>query len=240
MSKDITEYKLPAAIRFEDFGLINPAERLLQGDVMKCIDGQWSSKSGISFPHGTRMIVAATAHAIQKWAFDRPEETIVETPDRPLPDLGELNAATPQEQWEDDLNGNPKPPYVHQFVGYLVDPRDASVYTFINSTAGAEVAITMLESRIARMRALSGRRVAAVVELGERVVSKRYNKLGPMFHIVDWLPLDGGPAPVASAGPRPIEHATRVEGQSNKHKAAHQEEINEIVDDDEPDVRVRR
>jgi hypothetical protein len=203
MSNELTEYKIPSAIRFEDFGLVDPAERLIQGDIMRCVDGKWSSKGGIEFPRGTRMIVAATVHVLQRWEDGLPAETIVETPSKSLPDIDELRPISGGQ-----MGRRPKrqsAPAVARAV-YRLSLRSARRRALHVSEldGGRQDGGQHVESRIARMRAFSGRHVAAVVELGERLVSKRYGKLGPMFHIVDWLPLDGGGS---TAAPRQIEHA---------------------------------
>jgi hypothetical protein len=191
----VTSKTLPTNLTLASFGVIDPAEKPIQGELLKCTDGIWSSKSnGRVFPHGTRMVAVRTVRAAQRFESGKPE-TIVETADEPLPDVAAWNAAIPKDQWEIDLNGNPRPPWAPAVFVYLVDPRDAAIYTYGSSTAGAEIAFNQLTSRMARMCALSGKLVVPIVEFGDRIVSKRFNKKGPAFHIVDWLELVDRPDP---------------------------------------------
>jgi len=62
----------------------------------------------------------------QHWKDGTPVQTIVKQPGKPLPDVMELNNAIPQEEWEDGLDGEPRPPWVKQHVAYLINPVDAS------------------------------------------------------------------------------------------------------------------
>ena len=86
-----------------------------------------------------------TAEALQRWENQRPVETIVKQPGRPLPDADELNAKIPKKRWEKGLDGQLRAPWVKQHIAYLLDPKDASVFTFINSTVGARIAVERLE-----------------------------------------------------------------------------------------------
>ena len=64
---------------------------------------------------------------------------------QPLPDIDELNAKIPEEEWETGLDGKPRPPWQKQYIVYLVDPTDAGIYTYINGTFGARIAFDRLK-----------------------------------------------------------------------------------------------
>jgi hypothetical protein len=87
----------------------------------------------------------------------------------------------------------------------LLDPADGSVATFLNNTDGAKIAVSELRSRVKWMRALRGSKVSPIVTLGSRLVSRRYQKYGPDFIVVDWRDLS--PLPPTTA-PHQLEDHT--------------------------------
>jgi hypothetical protein len=182
----------------------NASDRLIQGVILKCVDGFWSAKDGTTIPPKTPMIALATTEAIQLWREQLPVETIIKQPGVPLPSVDELNGRIPEKTWEKGLDGNPRPPYSKQYVAYLLDPKDASVFTFINSTVGAEIAVNRLKERVRWMRALRGAKVVPVVELDTKPMkTKKGLKMRPDFHVVEWRDL--GALQVATTVPA-IEH----------------------------------
>ena len=170
-------------------GFDDPNVRLIQDEVLKFTDGRWSSRSGIVFQHGTVMLAAFTANAVQHFEFDGPvmKDTVVKMSSKELPDIEELNAKIPREEWDTDRFGNTNPPWRHQYIVYLEDPQTASLYTYINSTDGAEIAVGKLEGQLKRMTWLCGKRLGAVVELHEQLVSKQYKKWARAFRSQDGL-----------------------------------------------------
>jgi hypothetical protein len=130
------------------------------------------------------MIALATTTCVQHWQDQTPVETIIKQPGVPLPDIDELNRRIPEKEWETGLDGKPRRPYVKEWVAYLLDPRDASIYTFINSTRGAEIAVEKLQSRVKWMRALRGDKVVPIVELNSKPMKTDYGvKQRPEFKI---------------------------------------------------------
>ena len=195
-------------IDFQSLGFDDPNVRLIQDEILKFTDGHWSSRSGIVFQHGTVMLAAFTAHAVQHFEFDGPvmKDTVVKMSSKELPDIEELNSKIPREEWNTDRFGNTNPPWRHQYIVYLEDPQTASLYTYINSTGGAEIAVGKLEGQLKRMTWLCGKRLGAVVELHEQLVSKQYKKMGPRFQITGWFELVNVPAWLASSAPEQLEH----------------------------------
>jgi hypothetical protein len=175
-------------------------ERLIQGTIAACVDGVWSAKDGTSLSPGTRYIVLATAEALQRWEGQRPVETILKKPGQALPDVDELNAKIPKKRWEKGQDGEPRAPWVHQYIAYLLNPKDASVYTFINSTVGARIAVERLNDRVRMMRVLRGEKVCPIVELGAKPFKTGHGlKQRPDFIIHDWCKLGGPQAASAPA-----------------------------------------
>ena len=190
MSNDNT---LPAIID-NTFGLPEKLDRITQGERLKFVDGRWTTQDGEPIPAGKRFLVMKTAKANRRWANHLIAEEVFETPGHPLPDIDELNAKIPQKQWDVDKLGNPSPSWQCLSIAYLVGVTDGSTYTYAHNTGGAHAGIRMLKERIANMRALTGKPLVPVVELGSRMHSKKNNKLGPDFKAVDWIVLGGNGA----------------------------------------------
>jgi hypothetical protein len=184
---------LPAVADHDGFDDAGIDDHLIQGTIIRCVDGVWSAKDGSILSPARRLVVLNTAEALQRWENQRPVETIVKQPGQRLPDLDELNAKIPKKRWEKGLDGQLRAPWVKQSIAYLLDPKDASVFTFINSTVGASIAVERLKDRVRLMRALRGARVVPFVELGAVPMKTQYGvKQRPHFIIHDWRNL-GGP-----------------------------------------------
>jgi hypothetical protein len=167
---------------------IDTSERLVHGALMKCVDGRWSS-DGRDYT-GATMIALHTVRAVQHWRDGRPIETISEDHCE-LPDIKELNAAVPQDEWETGLDGKPRPPWRLQYATYLLDPSTASLYTHANSTFGAKRAWEHLHNAICCKRVLCrGQIVYPVVRLDS---APMFKKIRPAYEIAtEWVNLDGG------------------------------------------------
>jgi hypothetical protein len=57
-------------------------DRLLQGTIIRCVDGHWSDRDGVAFSPDTQMIVLGTTQALQRWQVQTPIETILKKPAR--------------------------------------------------------------------------------------------------------------------------------------------------------------
>jgi hypothetical protein len=185
------------------------SKRLLQGTILKNVDGKWTARDGTVLRDGDQFLVVGTTECIQCWQDGMPSDTITKTPGEPLPDVDEMNEKIPQDAWEKGPDGNPKPPWVHQFVAYLVRVSDGSTFTYLNGTVGARIAVGKLTSQVNTMQTLRGQNVAPIVALGTvEMVTKFGTKQRPHFEIVDWRELGGGspelvppPAPTPSLPP---------------------------------------
>src|SRR5262249_37838105 len=168
-------------------------DHLIQGEILKFVDGIWSIRGGGEIPPGTVLLAIGTTEALQCWKDQRVLDTVRKTPDEPLPDIDQLNEQIPKSEWEAGLNGEPKPPWAHVFVAYLVNPRDGALYTFLNSTFGAMRAVKDLEQRVEWMRAMRGERVSPLVTLASKLMQTKYGKkMRPHFEIGGWRELGGG------------------------------------------------
>jgi hypothetical protein len=145
----------------------------------------------------------ATTRAVQLWKGQKPVETR-KLADGPLPNVDELNAAIPQSEWEPGLDKQPCAPWVKQYVCYLVDPRDGTTFTFLNSTTGCRICIQHLEDRIKMMRALRGANVVPVVRPDKKPMKTAFgSKFRPELTIDGWVQLsgDGGGTPLIEHRP---------------------------------------
>jgi hypothetical protein len=164
--------------------------RVIQGTVVKCVDGRWADRDGLKLP--AQLIVLGITSCIQRWQNKMPVETIRKEADKPLPDAKELNAAIPQDEWEAGPDGELRPPWQHQNVVYLIDPVSAAVYTFISATVGAAIATERLNSQVRMMRMLRGESVVPLVQLDSRPMKTRFaNKLRPEFTVLEWRHMGG-------------------------------------------------
>lgn len=187
--------KLPLVPADDGFNDGDAGDRLIQGTILRCVDGHWTDRGKAPMPPEMRLIALKTAMALQHWKEGLPVETIVKTPGMLLPNIDELNAKIQKKEWEPGLNkGEKRPPWVKQYVVYLFDPRDASAYTFINSTVGAMLAVDRLKERVTLMRMARGQQVVPIVSLGSAPMKTQMGeKKRPEFVIEDWR-IFGGPS----------------------------------------------
>jgi hypothetical protein len=165
---------------------------------LKCVDGRWSAKDGTELTPSTLLMCVGTDTAIQRFVDGKPE-TIY---DKPLPNPDDLNAAIPQDTWEEGLDGNPRPPWAKIFIAFFVNPADAAAYVFSNSTFGARLAVGRLADRVQTMRALRGANVVPIVKLSSTLMPTKFGqKARPEFVVVEWRDLGGG-----GGEPAVIEH----------------------------------
>jgi hypothetical protein len=216
--------QLPAAITNDgwgdDYDALN--DRVIQGTILRCVDGHWSDRDGRTFPPGTKLLAMATTEILQRWQNQMPIETIVKLPGRPLPRVDSLNAEIPQKEWEIGLDGNPRPPWQHSHVVYLLSPDTAEKFTFLNSTIGARMAVENLRDKVKWMRALRGERVVPIVELSNAPMKTKFGqKLRPEFKVASWVEL--------GVDLKPIEGQKQIERGMNPVKPV---TTAEAIDDD--------
>jgi hypothetical protein len=222
---------LPVAIDVDFEGDNNVSDRLIQGSLLRCVDGHWTNRDGMVFGDDARFLVLGTTTALQRWQNNLPADVIMKKAGEPLPPADDLNATIPENTWERDLNGEPRPPWAKTYVVYLVDVNDASIYTYANGTVGARVAVERLRDRVTWMRRLRGEKVVPVVKLANRLVSKRFGKLGPEFTILEWRDLSADlPAPTV---PRQIEQKAQ-DPVKRVGQPVSEPPWSEILDDDLP------
>jgi hypothetical protein len=200
-----------------DFG-----DRFFQGAGAKCVDGRWRL-DGVEVNGPKKLFAISTATAAQCWRDGSTVDTIIKKPGEEFPDIDELNKQIPEEEWEEGLDGKPQPPWVISYAVYLLDPADASIYTFANSTTGARIAVARLADKIAMMGMLRGAHVVPVVELSSKEMKTKFGtKMRPDFPVIEWRQLGG-----AAAAPA-IKHQPDEVGKPVKPTTA-SEELNDSI-----------
>jgi hypothetical protein len=219
---------------------------LIQGILLKCVDGKWTDGDGLT-PPAEMLVIGITRALLCRDQENKWLDWEIEEPDKPLADPDELNASIPKQEWGVDFNGEPRPPWSLNFVVCLLDPDTASTYTFINSTLGARIGFERLEDRIKWMRTLRGNNVAPIVKLDSRPMKLKKAgvvKQRPEFTVSEWRDLGVG---INQSATPQIEHKAEPEvepapTESTKKKAnttvgkpVKPTTIQEEIDDDLPD-----
>jgi hypothetical protein len=193
MSNDVA--KTNDLVSHDGFDLYDePDARLVQGTIAKFADGKWTI-DGNPWP-GTALVAVDCLRVIQRWKDQKPIEVIRE----PLPDLEQLNKSVPVQEWELDLNGQPRPPYQLYLAIYGLDLKSMARFTIINSTIGLRIAFGHLVDSVRMARRVRGNHVLAVFKLGSAPMKTRFGlKQRPDFPVIDFvqfgpeqLPADNG------------------------------------------------
>jgi hypothetical protein len=189
---------------------ISQKPKLIHGSILRFNNGTWGDATGTPPPEP--LIAVGTTRAVQCWQGGKPTDAMVEEPGvTALPDVDELNAQIPQEEWETGLDGKPRAPWVLQHVAYLLHAPTAEAYTFLNGTWGARIAVERLADRIANMRRLRGTGVLPVVKLESRPMKTKFGtKQRPEFAIVEWIDGFGG-GEVKAIEHKPVKAPTASE-----------------------------
>ena len=204
---------------------------LTKGTIIKFVDGVWSVKNDPSFkPEGPFLAYRADL-GLQCWEGGMVVDCRRRTPGVRLPELcDQLNSLIPQEQWEMDLNGDPRKPWELAWFVYLARLSDGGLFCHINSTTGCRIGVNELKERVQVMQALRGQNIAPIVKLTSlSFKAKMGSKQRPQFEIIDWHPF-GPPPTTPVVGPKtpqiggPLE-STKV-GKPVKTLA---EELNDAV-----------
>jgi hypothetical protein len=170
--------------------------RLIQGGIIKFDAPNWKRSDGGTL--ADKYLPVGTVTVLQRWEKQRPVETIVKEPGKPLPDIDELNSNVPAEKWELGVDGAPKAPWQRQYIVYFVDPETAERFTYASGTIGGAMAVSDLKDAISLKRRLRGdKNLMPVVRLGSRKMKTRFGeKQRPAFEIIGWIGDDGKAPPL--------------------------------------------
>jgi hypothetical protein len=169
----------------------------------------WVSANKEPLPSNLQLIVADVLRIVQKWGRDNmpAEPPIILGPNQKWPDIEVMNAKCPKPEWRMRF-GELKGPYQAQKIVYLWDPDTMNKYTWPTSSNSGMACVAELAEKIAMMRQFKKVQAIPVVRLSSRLWSKRYNKQGPNFIVVQWIEKGEGGGllaitePAAISGPR--------------------------------------
>jgi hypothetical protein len=166
---------------------------LIQGALLKFSnEGRWATRDGDELSRNLELVAVDVARVVQKWHDQKPVETKVLEPGEPFPDIDELNDGVPREEWEEDLNGNPRGPYQAQHILYLLDLSTMERFTYTTATFGGRKAIRDLRDKLIWMQRLRGANVYPVVTLSDTFMNTKWGgRQRPDFKIVRWVRLGG-------------------------------------------------
>jgi hypothetical protein len=199
MSALVTE-ALPLVPGFHDDDDDQDNKRLIVGIKLKCVDGQWSAADGSELKRETHYLVRGTVTAAQKWEGNIPVETVIKEPGKPFPDVDELNKKIPQDTWEKGIDGKPREPWQITRVLYLIRSPDGKLFTYLNSTFGAKIAIGNLRDQVLVMRGIRGAEVVPIVGLSSAPMKTAFGqKIRPDFIVIGWRELASPQQPMIEA-----------------------------------------
>ena len=166
-------------------------DQAIKGPIVKCVDARWSVRDGTELKDGEPFLCTGTTQGNQRF-IDNVSELILKQPGKPLPDVDELNEQIPTDEWEEGLNGEPRPPWQRVYLVYLIRMHDASMLTFISGTSGARIAYNKLTSQVYTMRLLRGANMAPIVKLSSKPMKTKFGtKMRPDFEVVDFREIGG-------------------------------------------------
>jgi hypothetical protein len=201
----------PAVIE-DGFNKSDQEDRLIRGNIARCVDGVWKDSDGTPIPADGRWVAWATGECLQRWQDKLPVETIIKKPGVPLPDVDELNAKIPQKEWEKGIDNKPRPPWARQYILYLLNAETGAELTFISGTVGAAIAVESLRNKTGNMRMLRGARVVPIVTLGNKLMQTNFgSRLRPEFVIQEWRELGASSPAIASELRKKIAPPTLAE-----------------------------
>jgi hypothetical protein len=196
MPNDITPCKPPD----DDDGFHRSSTSGRSGDaILKWTDTlSWLDRDGLTPP--APVLVWKLDDFLRSWKDNRPTDIT----DKPLPDPEELNAAIPQGEWENGVDGKPRPPWQHYVGVYSINPATGKGYRYEHCTVGAHMAWDELRDAVINMRLLRGDRCLPLVLLSEKPwkVPTGLRKR-PYFDIVGWKTPGGDREAISAKPPTP-------------------------------------
>jgi hypothetical protein len=231
MREEVKNEKLPTTIDacidgfagFEDEveGAAQSESRgVIRGTCIKFTnEAAWVTSDDEELPAELALIVVDIGRVVQRWKGGQPIETIVLAPGQKYPDVNELNAKVPQQEWEEGPDSKPRGPWQAQFIVYLLNGETMDRYTFPTGTAGGAIAVRDLVERTNWMRRFRGPSVFPVVRLEDKFMPTRYGgRQRPHFNIKRWVKLgdDGTALPAAETPLLPDQGAQEVKAPTAK------------------------
>jgi hypothetical protein len=161
--------------------------RVLRGDLLKFSDGHWLvGREGLPVDKERKLVAVGCAAAWVRWAGGKPDKYIVRQPGVPFPEREELGDLE-ESAWEPGPDDKPRDPWQTTRFVHLVDPHDASAYTFSTTSWGGRGAVIDLADAIQRYRSARPGASPVVMLEAAPMKTKFGTKRKPVFKIVDWV-----------------------------------------------------
>jgi hypothetical protein len=213
------------------------ARNALQGaTLLRFVDGSYSDKDRNPIPIGTQLLVREIDVILQRWqggvATIAPRDPVTGK----LADPDQLNEQVPIEQWEADLNGNPRPPWERYFIIRLVNVDTGQQFCFVSATASASMAYSDLKGAMETKRFLHGVDLFPFVELRTKMwkPKKFAARPRPYFHPIHWMRPGGGDVPSIAGPAAPAAKQIAAPVKQIEQSTAPKKTTREIIDDEIP------
>jgi hypothetical protein len=167
---------------------------VIHGTVVKFTnEASWVTRDGLELSPDLELVATDIARVVQKWQDQVPGETRILGPGEKLPDLKQLNEATPRSEWTEGPDGQPRGPWQAQHILYLLDPATLDQFSFPTGTTGGAIAIRELVEKINWMRKFKGPHLFPVICLSDKFMQTKFGgRQRPHFLIRRWVTMGDG------------------------------------------------
>jgi hypothetical protein len=248
MSNDDTEKKEPPLPAIVDDGFAGwedgvegddrpQGASVIQGTLIKFSnEAQWVTRDGEELPADLELVAVDVARVVQKWQDQQPVETIILEPHRKFPDIEQMNAETPKEEWEEGPDGQLRGPWQSQHILYSLNPKTMEKFTFPTGTTGGRIAIRDLRDKAMWMRRLRGPNVYPVVLLADVFMPTKWGgRQRPHFKIVRYVRLGGEGCGDVEALPPPTPPPAPSPASKEQEQLVQEPSLAEEMNDEIPD-----
>lgn len=130
---------------------------IIKGTLVKFSnEAAWITGDGDEMPNDLELVVVDIARIVQKWADQKPIETLVLGPGEKFPDIEQMNEETPRDEWVEGPDGKERGPWQRQHVAYLLNIDTMDRYSWPTGTTGGAIAIRELVDKTRWMRRYRG------------------------------------------------------------------------------------
>jgi hypothetical protein len=197
---------LPVSDGLDGYADDDAGSSLIKGTKLKFSnDFEWMAGDDTVIAGDREFLVVEIVKAVQKWIDQRPVETRVLGANEKFPDMDELNAAAPREEWTEKF-GKEVGPWDKCYVVYLLDPATMRIYSYPTNTNGGGHAVRELRETTRMARRLHGQNLYPRVRLGDVHMNTQFGgRQRPFFDIVRYEMLGSERATLTAVEPKQIE-----------------------------------
>ena len=191
------------------------ADQVIMGSKVRFSnDFEWLSGAGDGSPIDPDrvFVVIKIEKILQKWSVDgHPIETQRFLAGAKLPDLDDLNAACPKDEWREKF-GKVVGPWAWQYVVYFIDQTTYEVFTYPTNTAGGGIAVRDLRKSTDIARRLRGDNLFPRIRLRDTFMKTGTGgRQRPVLEVVDYISI-GGLNPSGAPASNPITNGSGGNG----------------------------